>query len=286
HTAHFSIGSGTKLAMEDAISLTRHVTSDAGLDGALHSYHQERQLEVLKLQSAARNRMEWFENVARYAHLPPEQFAYSLLTGSQRIGHDNLKLRDPDFVATYESWLAERSGVEKARPPMFLPFKLRGLELQNRVVVSPMAQYCAKEGVPDEWHLVHYGHRAMGGAGLLYTEMTCVSPHGRITPGCTGIWNETQCAAWRSIVKFVHERTPTKFCLQLGHSGRKGSTQLGWEEMDYPLPADNWPVVSASPLPYFAGISQIPRPLTRADMDEVRADFVRAARFGNEAGFD
>jgi anthraniloyl-CoA monooxygenase len=126
----------------------------------------------------------------------------------------------------------------------------------------------------------------MGGAGLVYTEMTCVSPEGRITPGCTGMWNETQRDAWRSIVRFVHERTPAKFCLQLGHSGRKGSTQLGWEEADYPLPADNWPVVSASPLPYFEGISQIPRPLTRGDMDKVRDDFVRATRYGNEAGFD
>jgi anthraniloyl-CoA monooxygenase len=286
HTAHFSIGSGTKLAMEDAISLTRHVAAHSSLETALAAYHAERQLEVLKLQSAARNRMEWFENVARYAHLPPEQFAYSLLTGSQRIGHENLKLRDPRFVADYERWLAQRTGVTDARPPMFLPFKLRGLELPNRVVVSPMAQYCATDGVPDEWHLVHYGHRAMGGAGLVYTEMTCVSPEGRITPGCTGLWNETQRDAWRRIVEFVHERTPARFCLQLGHSGRKGSTQLGWEEMDYPLPAGNWPVMSASPLPYFDGISQIPRPMTRADMDKVRSDFVRAACFGNEAGFD
>ncbi|HVW69568.1 MAG TPA: bifunctional salicylyl-CoA 5-hydroxylase/oxidoreductase [Steroidobacteraceae bacterium] len=287
HTAHFSIGSGTKLAMEDAISLTRHVTSGVGLETALESYHAERDLEVLKLQSAARNRMEWFENVARYAHLPPEQFAYSLLTGSQRIGHENLKLRDPRFVADYERWLCERNGLgASARPPMFLPFKLRNLELINRVVVSPMAQYCAKDGIPDDWHLVHYGHRAMGGAGLVYTEMTCVSPEGRITPGCTGLWNEAQRDAWRAIVRFVHERTPAKFCLQLGHSGRKGSTQLGWEEMDYPLPAGNWPIVSASTLPYLDGISQTPHALTRADMDKVRADFVRAARFGHEAGFD
>jgi anthraniloyl-CoA monooxygenase len=286
HTAHFSIGSGTKLAMEDAISLTRHVTSDAGLDNALTAYRQERHVEVLKLQSAARNRMEWFENVARYAHLPPEQFAYSLLTGSQRIGHENLKVRDPRFVADYERWLAEHNGTDDARPPMFLPFKLRNLELTNRVVVSPMAQYCAKDGMPDDWHLVHYGHRALGGAGLVYTEMTCVSPEGRITPGCTGLWNEAQRDAWRPIVNFVHERSPAKFCLQLGHSGRKGSTQLGWEESDYPLPAGNWPVVSASPVPYFEGISQTPRALTRADMDKVRADFVRAARFGNEVGFD
>jgi anthraniloyl-CoA monooxygenase len=286
HTAHFSIGSGTKLAMEDAISLARHVTGSADLDGALSAYREERNLEVLKLQSAARNRMEWFENVARYARLPPEQFAYSLLTGSQRIGHENLKLRDPEFVAGYERWLASRAGAKDARPPMFLPFKLRDLELINRVVVSPMAQYCATHGVPDEWHLVHYGHRALGGAGLVYTEMTCVSPEGRITPGCTGLWNEAQRDAWRRIVKFVHERSPAKICLQIGHSGRKGSTQLGWEKMDHPLPSGNWPVMAPSPLPYFEGISQTPVAMAAADIDKVCADYVRSTRLGRQAGFD
>jgi anthraniloyl-CoA monooxygenase len=286
HTAHFSIGSGTKLAMEDAIALCRHVTGGASLDHALGAYHEERDVEVLKLQSAARNRMEWFENVARYARLPPEQFAYSLLTGSQRIGHDNLKARDPGFVERYERWLAGRSGVEDPRPPMFLPFKLRGLELTNRVVVSPMAQYCATDGLPDDWHLVHYGHRALGGAGLLFTEMTCVSPEGRITPGCTGLWNDTQRHAWRSIVDFVHRRTPAKICLQLGHSGRKGSTQLGWEEMDHPLASGNWPLVAPSPLPYFPELSQAPIEMTRTDLDKVRADFVRATRLGLQAEFD
>jgi anthraniloyl-CoA monooxygenase len=286
HTAHFSIGSGTKLAMEDAVSLARHVTATADLDGALGAYHHERQIEVLKLQSAARNRMEWFENVARYVHLPPEQFAYSLLTGSQRIGHENLKLRDPGFVEAYERWLASRDGAEDPRPPMFLPFKLRGMELINRVVVSPMAQYCAVEGVPDEWHLVHYGHRALGGAALVYTEMTCVSPEARITPGCTGLWNECQRDAWRRIVEFVHRNSPTKICLQLGHSGRKGSTQLGWEKMDHPLTSGNWPVFAPSPVPYYEGISQPPIEMGRSDMDKVRDDFVRATRFGLQAGFD
>jgi anthraniloyl-CoA monooxygenase len=286
HTAHFSIGSGTKLAMEDAISLARHVTATADLDAALGAYHDERHLEVLKLQSAARNRMEWFENVARYVHLPPEQFAYSLLTGSQRIGHENLKLRDPGFVEAYERWLADQDGAAGARPPMFLPFKLRGMELVNRVVVSPMAQYCAVNGMPDDWHLVHYGHRALGGAGLVYTEMTCVSPEGRITPGCTGLWNEDQRDAWRRIVEFVHRNSPTKICLQLGHSGRKGSTQLGWENMDHPLPGGNWPLLAPSPLPYFEGISQPPIEMTRADMDQVRDAFVRATQFGLQAGFD
>ena len=285
HTAHFSIGSGTKLAMEDAISLVGHVTATRDLDAALGAYHRERNVEVLKLQSAARNRMEWFENVARYVHLPPQQFAYSLLTGSQRIGHENLKVRDRTFVENYERWLAERSGGEP-RPPMFLPFKLRGMELANRVVVSPMAQYCAVDGMPDDWHLVHYGHRALGGAGLVYTEMTCVSPEGRITPGCTGLWNTAQRDAWQRIVEFVHGRSPAKFCLQLGHSGRKGSTQVGWEDMDHPLPKGNWPLLAPSPLPYLQGVSQTPVAMTRAQMDEVIEQFVRATRYGAEAGFD
>ncbi|HEX5459015.1 MAG TPA: bifunctional salicylyl-CoA 5-hydroxylase/oxidoreductase [Steroidobacteraceae bacterium] len=286
HTAHFSIGSGTKLAMEDAISLTRHVTGRPHLGPALGAYHAERSLEVLKLQSAARNRMEWFENVGRYTHLPPEQFAYSLLTGSQRIGHENLKVRDSKFVDSYEGWLAHSNGVSDTRPPMFLPLKLRGLTLANRVVVSPMAQYCATDGMPDDWHLVHYGHRALGGAGLVYTEMTCVSAAGRISPGCTGLWNEAQRDAWRRIVEFVHARTPAKFCLQLGHSGRKGSTQLGWEEMDHPLPADNWPVLAPSPLPYLPGISQTPIEMTPEQMSAVTSEFVRATQLGLQAGFD
>jgi anthraniloyl-CoA monooxygenase len=286
HTAHFSIGSGTKLAMEDAIALTRHLDGGSSLDSALQAYHAERSLEVLKLQSAARNRMEWFENVERYTHLPPEQFAYSLLTGSQRIGHENLKVRDAKFVDSYEGWLARCNGVSDGRPPMFLPFKLRGLTLANRVVVSPMAQYCAADGMPDDWHLVHYGHRALGGAGLVYTEMTCVSPEGRISPGCTGLWNEAQRDGWRRIVEFVHSRTPAKFCLQLGHSGRKGSTQLGWEQMDHPLPEGNWPLLAPSPLPYLPGISQVPIEMTREQMSEVSAQFVRAAHLGLQAGFD
>jgi len=286
HTAHFSIGSGTKLAMEDAIALTRHVAGATQLDPALGAYHAERSLEVLKLQSAARNRMEWFENVERYTQLPPEQFAYSLLTGSQRIGHENLKVRDAKFVDGYEGWLAQRHEVTEARPPMFLPFKLRGLTLANRVVVSPMAQYCATDGLPDDWHLVHYGHRALGGAGLVYTEMTCVSPEGRITPGCTGLWNEAQRDAWRRIAEFIHARTPAKFCLQLGHSGRKGSTQLGWEEMDQPLPAGNWPILAPSPLPYLPGVSQTPIEMGPQHMSAVAAQFVRATQLGLEAGFD
>ncbi|HEY3786117.1 MAG TPA: bifunctional salicylyl-CoA 5-hydroxylase/oxidoreductase [Steroidobacteraceae bacterium] len=286
HTAHFSIGSGTKLAMEDAISLVGHLLSTNDRDAALGAYHTERQLEVLRLQSAARNRMEWFENVARYVHLPPEQFAYSLLTGSQRIGHENLKVRDPAFVERYETWLAAHEGTDGSRPPMFLPFRLRELELANRVVASPMAQYCAKEGVPGEWHLVHYGHLALGGAGLVCTEMTCVSPEGRITPGCTGLWNEAQRDAWARIVAFVHQHSPARICLQLGHAGRKGSTQVGWEQMDHPLPSGNWPVLAPSPLPYLEGISQVPLVMDSSHMEQVRQEFVRAAILGRQAGFD
>ena len=287
HTAHFSIGSGTKLAMEDAIALSREVTRGGDVSGALQRYQEERELEALKLQSAARNRMEWFENVARYTHLEPLQFTYSLLTGSQRIGHDNLKLRDAAFVGNVERCLAKSAGVAVGdRAPMFLPFKLRDMELANRVVVSPMAQYSAIDGVPNDWHLVHYGSRATGGAGLVVSEMTCVSPHGRISPGCTGLWNETQRDAWRRIVSFVHEHTQAKVCLQLGHSGRKGSTQLGWEEADHPLATDNWPIISASPLQYIEGVSQVPREASEDDIAEITAQFVTAARFGVQAGFD
>jgi anthraniloyl-CoA monooxygenase len=286
HTAHFSIGSGTKLAMEDAIALSRCVSSPGALDTALDAYHAERQTEVLKLQSAARNRMQWFENVARYAQLPPEQFAYSLLTGSQRIGHENLKMRDARFVADYERWLAARGGANQPCPPMFLPFRLRGMALANRIVVSPMAQYSAVDGVPDDWHLVHYGHRALGGAGLVYTEMTCVSAAGRISPGCTGLWNDPQRDAWRRIVDFVHRRSPAKFALQLGHAGRKGSTQLGWQDADHPLPRDNWPILAPSALPYLPGISQRPTAMSRQDMDRIRDEFVHAVQLGASAGFD
>jgi len=287
HTAHFGIGSGTKLAMEDAMSLVSRVAKAADVQAGLRNYQAERSLEALKLQSAARNRMEWFENVARYSRLEPRQFAYALLTGSQRIGHANLKLRDAGFVEQYERWLGERNGaLETVPPPMFLPFRLADMTLANRVVVSPMAQYKATDGVPDDWHLMHYGARAVGGAGLLFTEMTCVSPPGRITPGCTGLWNAEQRDAWRRIVDFVHMHSAAKFCLQIGHSGRKGSTQLGWERMDFPLAAGNWPLLAPSALPYMAGVSQVPRAMTRADMDAVREEFVRSAQLGLEAGFD
>jgi anthraniloyl-CoA monooxygenase len=286
HTAHFGIGSGTKLAMEDAMSLVANVATAEDVSAGLERYRAERNLEALKLQSAARNRMEWFENVARYTHLDPQQFAYSLITASQRIGHANLRLRDPEYIDSVEKELARQSGVQERRPPMFLPLRLKSLELVNRVVVSPMAQYSARDGMPDDWHLMHYGSRAVGGAGLVVTEMTCTAPDARITPGCTGLWNAAQCEGWRRVVDFVHRHSPAKVALQIGHAGRKGSTQLGWEEMDRPLPTDNWPLISASAIPYLAGVSQVPRAMTAEDRARVAEEFVRAARLGLEAGFD
>ena len=286
HTAHFSIGSGTKLAMEDAISLVQHVSHANDVPSGLESYQSERSIEAQKLQNAARNRMEWFENVVRYENMEPLQFAYSLLSGSQRIGHANLKLRDADFIDRIETNLADKCGGARPRPPMFLPFRLRGMQLVNRIVVSPMAQYRAVDGVPGDWHLVHYGARATGGAGLLFTEMTCTSADARISPGCTGLWNEAQAAAWRRIVDFVHRESQARFCLQLGHAGRKGSTQLGWQEADRPLSSGNWPLLAPSPLPYLAGISQVPQQMNAAQMEAVQSDFVRSALFGASAGFD
>jgi len=286
HTAHFGIGSGTKLAMEDAVSLVKHVAGATDLEAGLQNYHDERSLEALKLQSAARNRMEWFENVARYTHLAPWQFAYSLLTGSQRIGHQNLRVRDAAYIRQVEGELARQAGVDDARAPMFLPFRLRGMTLENRVVVSPMAQYSATDGLVSDWHLVHYGARATGGAGLVVTEMTCVSPQGRITPGCTGLWSEAQRDGWARIVAFIHANSVARVCLQLGHAGRKGSTQLGWQDADRPLESGNWETLAPSALPYLAGISAAPRAMQRADMVRVVAEFEQAARLGAAAGFD
>jgi anthraniloyl-CoA monooxygenase len=292
HTAHFSVGSGTKLALEDAIELARCIgRSPADLKQALRDYEAVRSVEVLKIQNAARNSTEWFENVARYVHLPPQQFAYSLLTRSQRISHENLRVRDRDYVERYEDWVAERSGVRRAPesqpvPPMFTPFTLRGLTLKNRVVVSPMAQYSCVDGVPADYHLVHLGARAMGGAGMVVAEMTCTSPEARITPGCPGLWNEQQRDGWRRIVDFVHAQTDAKIAMQLGHAGPKGSTRVPWEGEDLPLAEGNWPLLSASPQQFIDGVSKWSRPMARADMDQVRDDFVRSARFAAEAGFD
>ena len=287
-TAHFSIGSGSKLALESAIALANYLDSEPTMADAFARYEDERRMEVLRLQSAARNSIEWFEDVERYLHLDPVQFNYSLLTRSQRISHENLRERDPDWLAAAEMWFEQKAtgAVPKAaRPPMFVPLRVRGVELKNRVVVSPMAQYRAIDGVPTDWHFVHYAERAKGGAGLVFTEMTCVSPEGRITPGCTGLYNETQEKAWKRIVDFIHAETDAKVALQLGHAGPKASTQLGWEESDAPLESGNWPIMSASAQPW-GPINQTPRALTRKDMDEVRDQFVRAAEMGNRAGFD
>lgn len=290
HTAHFSIGSGTKLAMEDAIALSRALAREPVVESALERYQEEREAEALKLQSAARNRMEWFENVARYVHLDPLQFSYSLLTASQRIGHENLRLRDAGYVEEVERWVAGQAGAGAAAvPPMFTPFHLRGMTLANRVVVSPMAMYSCRDGLPDDFHLVHLGARALGGAGLVFTEMTCVAPDARISPGCAGLWNDEQARAWTRIVDFIHARSNARVGLQLGHAGPKGSTQLGWQDMDEPLPADgpdaNWPLMAASALPW-GPRNQVPRAMTRDDMDRVCDQFVAAARRGAACGFD
>jgi anthraniloyl-CoA monooxygenase len=287
HTAHFSIGSGTKLALEDAIKLAEVLNRPGlSLEAAMDEYVAERNLEVLKLQNSARNSTEWFETLGRYLHFEPLQFAYSLLTRSQRISHENLRVRDRGWLEQVERWFWARAGVPgKTAPPMFAPFKLRELELANRITVSPMAMYSARDGVPNDFHFVHYGERAMGGAGLVFTEMTCVSPEGRISPGCTGMWNGEQAAAWKRIVDFVHANTAAKICLQLGHSGGKGSTKVGWEGNDVPLDDHNWPVMAASDVAW-SPVNQVPAPMTRADMDAVKDEFVAAVRMGVEAGFD
>jgi anthraniloyl-CoA monooxygenase len=289
HTAHFSIGSGTKLALEDAIKLAEVLNRPGlGREQALAEYQEERNLEVLKLQNSARNSTEWFETLDRYLHFEPIQFAYSLLTRSQRVSHENLRLRDKPWLEGVERWFQSKAHglpVNDPAPPMFAPYKLRDLALENRLVVSPMAMYSARDGMPNDFHLVHYGTRAQGGAGLLYTEMTCVSPTGRITPGCAGMYEAGHVAAWKRIVDFVHANSKAKFCLQLGHSGGKGSTKVGWEGYDVPLDDGNWPVIAASDVPW-SPANQKPRPMTRADMDEVRRQFVAAVRMGLEAGFD
>ncbi len=288
HTAHFSIGSGTKLALEDAIELARCFGKASGatdLAAVLDEYERLRAVEVLKIQSAARNSMEWFENVKRYTAMEAEQFAYSLLTRSQRISHENLRLRDKDYVEGFERWIAERAGERRTMPPMLTPFRLREVTLKNRIVVSPMAQYSAVDGVPGDFHLVHLGARALGGAGLVMVEMTCPSPDARITPGCPGLWNDAQRDAFRRITDFVHASSDAKIGLQLGHAGPKGSTQLGWDEIDEPLPAGNWPLLAPSAIAY-GPTNQVPRAMTRADMDRVRDDFVAATRRAAEAGFD
>jgi anthraniloyl-CoA monooxygenase len=287
-TAHFSVGSGTKLALESAIALANYLSSEPSLAAAFRRYEDERRSEVLRLQSAARNSTEWFEQVERYVHLDAVQFNYSLLTRSQRIGHENLRQRDRRWLEGAEQWF-EKGATGRSpptpRPPMFTPFRLRHLELKNRIVVSPMAQYRAVDGTPTDWHFVHYAERAKGGAGLISTEMTCVTPAGRISPGCTGLYATEHEAAWRRIVAFIHAETDAKVAIQLGHSGPKGSTQLGWETMDAPLRQGNWEIIAPSPVPW-SPANQVPREMTRADMDAVRDAFVAATEMAERAGFD
>ncbi|HEX4935868.1 MAG TPA: FAD-dependent monooxygenase, partial [Gemmatimonadaceae bacterium] len=310
HTAHFSIGSGTKLAMEDAIVLAREVTAipdehaaqggvlTPEMDQALDRYQAQRITEALRLQNAARNSMEWFEHVKRYVALEPEQFAYSLLTRSQRVSHENLRLRDAAYLTGVERWFASRAerearaqhggdaGAARPAPPLFTPFRLRGMTVENRVVVSPMDMYCATDGMPNDFHLVHYGSRAMGGAGLVMTEMTCVSPEGRITLGCTGMYEAGHATAWRRVTDVVHQWSRAKVALQLGHSGRKGATALWLEGGDTPLDASEaWELIAPSAIPYRPTM-QVPRAMSRADMDKVVHDFARAARLAVEADFD
>lgn len=293
-TAHYSIGSGTKLAMEDAIALFEALRGhEDDTDAALAAFERDRREDVEKTQHAALVSLRWFETMERsYAH-DAERFAFGVMSRSKQITYENLLLRDESFVRRVEDrFLADVRAagheVEDGTPPMFTPFRLREMEVPNRVVVSPMAQYSAVDGMPTCWHFVHYTSRAIGGAGLVFVEMTCTSPDARITTGCTGLWNDEQRDAFARIVDFVHRETPTKLCMQLGHAGRKGSTQLGWQEMDTPIepPEDNWPLVSASPIAWRDGVNQVPTELSRAGMDEIRADFVAAARRADEAGFD
>ena len=287
-TAHFSIGSGTKLALESAISLANNLSIEKNHSSAFKKYEESRKLEVLRLQSAAKNSVEWFEDVERYLDLDPIQLKYSLLTRSQRISHENLRERDPEWLNQAEKWFQSRAGVknnEKVRAPMFAPFKLRELELKNRIVVSPMAQYKAINGCPTDWHFVHYAERAKGGAGLIYVEMTCISPEGRITPGCTGLYSKEHEFSWKRIIDFIHLETEAKISCQIGHSGRKGSTQLGWEKMDAPLKNGNWPIISASSIPWSKN-NAVPVEMTELKMEEVLKQFVSSTEMANRAGFD
>jgi anthraniloyl-CoA monooxygenase len=290
HTAHFSVGSGTKLAMEDSIALAEHVLDDTDLDAALDRYEVNRRPEVESLQRAALASLRWFEGANRYRRMEPEQFVFSLLTRSQRITYDNLRVRDRAYMSSVDAWYADSDHgspdlVGHEVPPMFHPFQIRGLVLPNRIVVSPMDQYSAVEGMPNEWHMVHLGSRAVGGAGLVMTEMTCVSPEGRISPGCTGLWNEQQADGFARIVDFVHAHTHARIGLQIGHSGRKGSTKRMWEGDSDPLDEDNWDLIAPSPIRYRPD-SQVPREMSRVDMDRVREQHVRSALLGERAGFD
>ncbi|MEJ1160873.1 bifunctional salicylyl-CoA 5-hydroxylase/oxidoreductase [Prosthecomicrobium sp. N25] len=294
HTAHFAIGSGTKLAIDDAIELTKQFQAFGHaadrIPDVLEAYEAVRRVDVARIQNAARNAMEWFEVVGqRYADtMEPEQFMYSMLTRSQRISHENLRLRDKAWLEGYERWFARKCGIPvgngRAAPPMFTPYRVRGVTLPNRIVVSPMAMYSAVDGMPNDFHLVHLGARAMGGAGLVFAEMTCPSPDARITPGCLGLWTEAQAEGFRRIVDFVHAQSAARFGIQLGHAGRKGSTSAPWDG-EVPLTEGGWPLISASAVPYHAD-GPLPRAMDRADMERVLADFVRAAELAATTGAD
>lgn len=288
HTAHFSIGSGTKLAMEDAIALTTTLHKIRDLRKAVEEYEKNRWIDVSKLQRAAEVSQHFFEDIKIWKDFEPEQFAVKLLSRSKRVTHGNLKLRDPQYIATVDRWFADRNGckdMDPPPPPMFTPFKLRDMDLWNRVVVSAMCQYSAEDGLPDDWHLVHLGSRAVGGAALVFTEMTDISRSGRISPGCAGMYRPEHLPAWKRIADFVHQNSMSKIGIQLAHAGRKGSTKLSWEGSDEPLPEGNWPLISASAIPWSAE-NQVPKEMDRSDMDQVIADFVRAAEMSEKAGFD
>jgi anthraniloyl-CoA monooxygenase len=293
HTAHFSIGSGTRIAMLDGIALSEALSRHDDIATALQAYEDERRPPLESIQRAAQASLQWFEDTERYMKLEPVQFSFALLTRSLRITHDNLGERDPAFGKRVDEWYVDQAEAQSghavprpAPPPMFTPFKLRELLLPNRVALSPMCQYCAEDGTPDDWHLVNLGSRAVGGAGLVMAEMTNVSRDGRITPGCTGLYRDEHTVAWRRIVDFVHQNSPAKIGIQLGHAGRKGSTRLMWEGDSMPLPQDQaWETLSASPIPYFPE-SPVPHAMSRADMDEAIEDYVNAAHRALEAGFD
>jgi anthraniloyl-CoA monooxygenase len=285
HTAHFSIGSGTKLAMEDSLALAACLHEHADLESALAAYETERRPVVESTQRAAQASLEWFERIGQYKDQEPTQFAFNLLTRSRRITQDNLRLRDPEFADLVDKHFADSQGLTQVAPAMFQPYRIGGLELKNRIVVSPMDMYSATDGVPGDFHKVHLGSKALGGAGLVMTEMVCVSAEGRITPGCTGLYNDVQRDSWKEIAGFVHGNSSAKIGAQIGHAGRKASTRLMWEGIDEPLESGNWEAVGPTALPYGPG-SQTPREIDRDEMDKVKADFVAAARRADEAGFD
>ncbi|MEK7348517.1 MAG: bifunctional salicylyl-CoA 5-hydroxylase/oxidoreductase [Candidatus Eisenbacteria bacterium] len=294
HTAHFSVGSGTKLAMEDAIALSQALRDHAAIPDALSAYEAARRPGVESLQRAAQASLQWFEDTERYMDAEPLEFAVTLLTRSLRVTHENLKVRDPKMVSQVDEWYAAKAARQTgiaiaagpAPPPLFTPFRLRDLVLENRVVVSPMCQYSATDGMPNDWHMVHLGSRAVGGAGLVFTEMTDVSPEGRISPGCTCLHTPQHAAAWKRIVDFVHEQSRAKIAMQLGHAGRKAATKVPWEGEGEPLTTGAWPIMAPSPIPYYSSRSQVPQEMTRADMRKVTDDFIRATRHAIAAGFD